>query len=284
MAKRDWKIRWKDTLKEKLIRFNMSDDRTRLKKWLKNVGTSVKFKTHQDYAEFNLDTNEEIAKALSLEKCPYSPKSREALLWQWRKWRSTEDYGRFMGECIKAGWKYGFRWQTIFEAMFVPQDEVEIEPFTKPQWYLEPIFNYTDKEIMSRIESKMPPGTAILWNSEPILQSGNELSDIEAYSIFKVIVEFPLDYPREGALEMAREATKAARTLCEALGQHIKERQKSKPILLDAERLRLNQPLSSGEVYQIIDEIYGEDLMGDRERRKRIISRRYKGKKHLSDR
>ena len=287
MAKREWQTRWKDRLKEKLIKFDMSNDRRRLDRWLEKAGISVKFKRLQDYTEFDLDNDEEITKALSLEKCPYSPESKKALLWQWRKWRSTEDCGRFMDECIRAGEKYGFRWQTIFEALFLPQDEVRIESFTKPQWYLEPVFSYTDEKTMSRLGGEMPLGTSIRWHSEPTMESDDGLVDFEtyeSYNIFRVVLEFPLDYPREGILEMAREAAKAARSLCEALGRRIKERQKSKPILLDAKRLRLGQRLLSGEVYQIIDEIYGEDLMEDQERRKRIISRRHKGKKHLSDR
>lgn len=283
MAKRDWRIRWEDTLKEKLIRFNMSCDRPQLSEWLKNVGISVKFDRYRDYTEFDLGTNEEIGKALSLEKCPYKPKSRKALLWRWRKWKKSEDYGHFMDACIKAGKKYGFRWQTIFEALFLPLYEVRIETLIKPEWFLEPIFPYTDEKIMNRIEGKLPPGTAIRWYFEESAEE-LELSNIEAYNIFKVVVEFPPDYPSEGTLEMAREAAKAARTLCKALGRPIKERQKSKPILQDAERLRLGQTLPSGEVYSIIDEIYGDDLTNDREKRKRIISRRHKGKKYLSDR
>ena len=142
-----------------------------------------------------------------------------------------------MDECIKSGRKYGFRWQTIFEAMFLPQDEVEIEPFTKPQWYLEPIFSYIDEKITSRIEFKLPPGGAIRWKDEPITQSQDDSLDIEtyeAYNIFNVVLEFPLDYPSEGTLEMAREAANAARTLCEAIGRRVKQRQKGKPTLTNA--------------------------------------------------
>jgi len=47
--------------------------------------------------------------------------------------------------------------------MFVPYGEVEIVPFTKPQWYLEPVFSYSNKTIMGRIEGNMPQGAAIRW-------------------------------------------------------------------------------------------------------------------------
>ena len=81
---------------------------------------------------------------------------------------------------------------------------------------------------------------------------------------------------------MAREASKAARILCEALGLHIKERIREKPTLMNAKLLRLDRPsLSSGEVYEIIDTIHGQDLSEDRKRQRQIINRRYKAKKHL---
>ena len=160
MPKRSWQERWEETLKEKLIRFNMSSERERLHTWLKNAGFKISFRKRKQFVEFNL-ANETIAKTLNSETCPYSPGSKEASMWRWCKWQRTDDYGHFLDECIRVGKKYGLRWQTIFEAILLPEAEVQIEPLTKPQWFLEPSFTYADRSIMSRLEDEMQPGTAL---------------------------------------------------------------------------------------------------------------------------
>jgi len=282
MAKLDWQTRWENTLKEKLIRFTMSPDREQLYGWLENAGFGIKFKKRQQFAEFDL-ANEEIAKTLKSEACPYSLRSKNALMWWWCKWKRTDDYGQFLDKCIKAERKYGLRWQTIFEALFLPQEEVKIEPFTKPQWFLEPIFHYMDKD-MTHLQRELAPGMALRWKSEPPPSESQEhLSDVEATNIFTVVVEFPLDYPSEGVLQMGREATEAARILCRTLGRQVKQRVRGKPILANATLLQLHKPLlSRDEVYEMIDNLYPDgNIEQDRKRQRQIISQRHKGKKHL---
>lgn len=285
MAKTDWQTRWRNTLKEKLISFALSSTREELGKWLESAGFAISFATRSEFSEFNL-ANKEIAGTLDQDICPYSAGSKEQPMWRWCRWLITDDYRQFRDECRKAGMRYGLDWRTIREALFLPVEEVEIEPHIRPEWYLEPAISYQDADTMSRINESMTPGTALRWVSEPPLESQEDLADVATANIFKIVVECPLDFPREGVLRMAREATKAARLLCKALGRPMKERIREEPTLADAKRLLLDKPLlSSGEVYDIIDEIYGEDsdLAKDQERRKRISSRRYKGKKHLSE-
>ena len=285
MAKTDWQTRWQDTLTEKLRRFTVSSEREELGKWLENAGFAISFATRSEFSGFTM-ANEEVARTLDQDICPYPAGSTEEPMWRWCRWLRTDEYRRFRDECKRAGMRYGLDWRTILQALFLPVEEVEIEPHVRPRWYLESVFSYRDEDTMDRLERTMPPGTALRWGSELPLESQEASSDVPTADIFKIVVECPLDFPREGALQMTREATRAAHVLCKALGRQPKRRIKGKPTLEDAKRLRLDRPrLSSGEVYDIIDDIYGEDSdpTKDQERRKRISSRRYKGKKHLSE-
>lgn len=65
MAKREWLNRWKDRLKEKLIRFNRSDDRQQLDEWLMNIKINAKFEERDEYARFEFDANEEVGSTRS---------------------------------------------------------------------------------------------------------------------------------------------------------------------------------------------------------------------------
>lgn len=283
MAKLDWQTRWQNTLEEKLVKFTVSLDQKQLQKMLQKAGFKISFNKRKQLSEFNL-ANKEIADTLDCDTCPYPANSKNALTWRWCKWHRTDDHRQFQDECKKAGMKYGLDWRTVFQALFLPNAEVEIWPFTKPRWYLEPVFGYWNQDIMDRLDEAMPPGTALRWVSEPPPELHEDLPNVDTYNIYRLIIEFPLDFPNEGVLQQAREASAATRKLCEAIEREVKQRIRRKPILKNSKQLRLGRVLSSGEVYDIIDEIDGEDtdLSQDQKKRRRIIDRRYKVKKHLT--
>ncbi len=102
---------------------------------------------------------------------------------------------------------------------------------------------------------------------------------------FRVIMEIPPGYPPEAAAELARHAAQLERELARQLGYEMPYRMRSSPLTALAAELRVGEDLSSGEIYDIVEEIYGEgDPSEDRKQRNKTKSQRNRVSKRLKDR
>ena len=102
---------------------------------------------------------------------------------------------------------------------------------------------------------------------------------------FQVIMEIPPGYPPEAAAEMARHAAQLERELARQLGYEMPYRMRGSPLTALAAELRVGEDLSSGEIYDIVEEIHGEgDPSEDQKQRNKTKSQRNRVSKRLKDR
>ena len=100
-------------------------------------------------------------------------------------------------------------------------------------------------------------------------------------SAFRMRVETPVGYPPEAAKKLHKSAIQIERDILTALGYSIPKRLRTSQLVVMADKLRVANTLASGEAYDIVDDIYGQDLTDDRKRRKLVASRRHKIRKRL---
>ena len=101
---------------------------------------------------------------------------------------------------------------------------------------------------------------------------------------FRVNMEIPPGYPPEAAAELARHAAQLERELARQLGYEMPYRMRNSPLTALAEELRVREDLSSGEIYDIVEEIYGEvDPYEDQKQRNKTKSQRNRVSKRLSN-
>lgn len=101
-------------------------------------------------------------------------------------------------------------------------------------------------------------------------------------SAFYLRVEIPLGYPPEAARKLQEKADQLAKELSRRLGYPTPQRLRDSPLVAMADKLKVaKHPLASGEAYNIIDDIYGENLTDDQKKRKLVASRRHRLRKRL---
>ena len=88
-------------------------------------------------------------------------------------------------------------------------------------------------------------------------------------------------YPPQASANLEKRAKQLGKELFRRLGYSIPKRLRSSPLVTMADELRVAHTLASREAYDVIDDIYGEDLTDDRKRRKLVASRRHKLRKRL---
>ncbi len=90
---------------------------------------------------------------------------------------------------------------------------------------------------------------------------------------FRAKMEFPPGYPPEAAAELARQAAQLERELARQLGYEMPYRMRSSPLTARAAELHVGEDLSSGEIYDIVEEIYGKgDPYQDQKQRNKTKS------------
>ena len=100
-------------------------------------------------------------------------------------------------------------------------------------------------------------------------------------SAFHMRVETPVGYPPQAAKSLQKAANDLGKDILRALGYSIPKRLRTSKLVAMADKLRVAHTLASGEAYDIVDEIYGEDLTDDQNKRKSVASKRHKGRKRL---
>ena len=101
-------------------------------------------------------------------------------------------------------------------------------------------------------------------------------------SALRARVETPIGYPPEGISQLTKEAARLEKVILSRLGYHVSLRLRNSPLVPKAYELKMNQKhLASGGSYDIIDNMFEDDLSQDQKRRKLIKSRRYKLGKRL---
>ena len=100
---------------------------------------------------------------------------------------------------------------------------------------------------------------------------------------FLLRVETPADYPTEAAQEIQKESQQRLKELLRRLGYRVPKRQRHSPLMSVAKKLKVsNKPLASGQVYEIMDDIYPDiDPNKEQHKRRLIASRRHKITKRL---
>lgn len=100
-------------------------------------------------------------------------------------------------------------------------------------------------------------------------------------SAFYMRVETPVGYPPQAARQLQKAASELGKDILVALGYSVPKRLRTSQLVAMADKLRVANTLASGEAYEILDDIYGEDLTDDKKRRKLVASRRHKIRKRL---
>jgi hypothetical protein len=100
-------------------------------------------------------------------------------------------------------------------------------------------------------------------------------------SAFYMRVETPVGYPPEAARKLHKAASQLEKDILTALGYSIPKRLRTSKLVTMADKLRVANTLASGEAYDILDDIHGEDMTDDQKRRKLVASRRHKLRKRI---
>jgi len=104
-------------------------------------------------------------------------------------------------------------------------------------------------------------------------------------SAFTVSMEIPPGYPPEAAAELARKVAQMERGLARKLGYKMPYRMRNSPLTARSAELKVGQELSSGDIYDIVDETNSDgDLTEDQKLRNRVKSQRNRVSKRIRDR
>ena len=103
-------------------------------------------------------------------------------------------------------------------------------------------------------------------------------------SAFQVTQEIPPGYPPEATAALARRAAQLGRELARRLGYPMPYRMRRSPLISQAADLKVGQPLSSGEIYDIIETKGEGDISEDQKLRNRTKSQRSRVSKKLRER
>ena len=105
-------------------------------------------------------------------------------------------------------------------------------------------------------------------------------------SAFRVVIDAPPGYPPEALAELGRHASQFERELARKLGYKVPQRMRHSSLTSKASKLRTEQdPLPSGGIYDIMDELHGErDPSQEQKLRSRITSQRHRVRKRKATR
>jgi hypothetical protein len=230
-----------------------------------------------------------------------------------REWKRYEKF-RFL--CDKLARKYGLHWVIVEDlATGVRQPTVPPRLSRGIRTYLDPVTFYpenfdpnikyaprvtfvppletieimrrlqgldqqTKKEVKAYLRSVLAdkPGCRILEFKKAESSGKDSRQEVE----IDVCMEIPIGYTAKEVAEAYHKVDSMRREILACFGVPIPKRRRESKILKEVARLRLLA--KNVNVYDIIDDIYGEDLSNDQIRRRAIISRRYKGRKLLKER
>jgi hypothetical protein len=213
----------------------------------------------------------------------------------------SEEYQRWHGECSATGERHGLAPWIVEMACLLEGYQPDRQPFVmETHWpcirivteSTDPLFlqwlAYEAHQLGLYIvqqrpdmtermyiypSSLGPPGTPLPASSKPGI-----------YNAFRIQVETPADYPPEAASDLHKEAQRLGSETLRRLGYEVPQRLRASPLMHMAEELRTGESqLHSGEIYDIVDELFDDDLTDDQRRRNLVKSRRHRVRKRLID-
>ena len=227
-----------------------------------------------------------------------------------------ERYEEFCALCEKLAQRYRLHWATVEDlAMGVKQPavpprlspviEVCLNPLVLCSEALDTDSTYTTHtsfvpplqaiEIMRRLQGldeqtreevktylwlllKDKPGCKImeLEKREDLEKDSKKEIEID------VCMKIPTGYTANEVAQVYRKADRHRREVLEALGVSVPKRRRESKILREASLLQLYS--KNVNIYDILDKMYLEDMSEDRNRRRAVVNRRYKGRKLLKKR
>lgn len=212
---------------------------------------------------------------------------------------NSKDYRRFEAECRDVGQMYGLapwtiEWASLMKG-YDPEEQLHVLEAESPQvtvvtdaaqglflqWLLYEA-GQMGVLVHRRFGSESMP-LVVAANPERPATELDESTRPPLTTAFRVVVEIPLGFPPEAARAISGRATNAQAELARRLGYSIPKRLRSSSTIAEASTLRVGEDtLSSGDVYDMVDELYGDqDLQDDQRLRNRAKNRRHLARKRL---
>ncbi|MBI4288394.1 MAG: hypothetical protein HY671_08220 [Chloroflexi bacterium] len=216
-----------------------------------------------------------------------------------QRWNSPE-YRGWHDKCSKVGERFGLApWAVTMECLlkgYRPEEQPYVIENEWPQ--VRVITSSTDPDFLAKLSyeaqrldlyvvqrSDSFETTFIHMTGEP------EPPALESKpprdNTFHMRVETPVVYPPEGAAELQRQAAQLGRELLRRLGYPASQRLRGSSLVRLAKDMRIGEgPLPRRAVYDIVDDIHGEDenaLNADQQRRQQVKTGRHRLRKRLVD-
>ena len=216
---------------------------------------------------------------------------------------SSPEYGEWHQECRRLGDRFGLAPWTIEMACLLKDYTLDTQPHVAAvQWpQIGVVTDCTDQVFLEWLcyeaqrlnlhiyqrEGSSDHRTGRIGYGSPPLTPLTASSKPPRHKAFMMRVDIPVDFPPEAARNLQKSASDLGRELLERLGYRVWRRQRGSKLMSRAVELRAGEPeLASGEIYDIIDGIYGEygPMTDDQQRRELIKSQRKKVRRRLKDR
>ena len=216
---------------------------------------------------------------------------------------SSQKYLEWYVDCKQVGERFGLAPWTVQMACLLKDYKPEESPFVMEVYWprvrvvtenANPIFlqwlSYEAQRLGLYVVQRQGSVETALLYLEPgppiqLLTSQKPPHD----AAFYIRLEVPVGYPPEAREELNKQADQLARELLRRLGYPIHQRLRSSKLVSMADKLRVaDEKLEDGDIYGIMDEIYGkeedlsdEDLSKDRQRRSTTKTQRHRVQKRL---
>jgi hypothetical protein len=215
------------------------------------------------------------------------------------------------GECTLIGNKYGIDTQVVSMSCLIkgfrPKTQYGVAfPIQAPSASINVVTENTDLQILEKLayESYTKLGIPLIHktNAGETRITTMQTSDsshtpdlpldktIPILSLYKIRIELPSGYPPDKANVFIKYAIEIDRKLREGLSHKLPKRLRTSKYIAQAEKYKISRKtLERGEIYDIVDDIYGKeeglkkDTGLDTKRRSNVNVTRYRLKKKLQN-
>lgn len=207
---------------------------------------------------------------------------------------SSPEYRKWADECEVVGQKFSLASWTVVCACLVsrydPRKELMVIEADWPQIRIvtqqtNPLFlrwlSYEAHRLLLYVVQRQGSLETTILNISPPRRVLTPSEKPPRDAAFRLRFERPLDYPPEAAQELQKKGERLAKELLKRLGYPVPQRLRVSSLVAKADKLRVGKNLANREAYEVIDDIYGEDLSDDARKRKLIGSQRYKLRQRL---
>ncbi len=214
----------------------------------------------------------------------------------------SEAYRHFQRECRETGDRFGLAQWTVEMACLLVDYDPDREPHVlEAEWPgLRVVTEFNDDLFLSWLlyearqiglhvdyqqGSVRMPIICVPFPVQPEKRLSLDRRPPRARA-FQVLPKIPPGYPPEAAAQLGRKAAQLQRELARRLGYNVPQRMRGSALAARASELRIGEePLPPGGVYEIMDDVYEhQDLGQDQKRRGRVKSQRHRVKKRFQDR